>query len=733
MKFTVLSIAYPFAAVGTCAVGGAEQVLTLLEAELVARGYGSIVIAREGSTAAGRLLATAVPDGVITAEVREAVIRAQQANIDLAFRSDTIDLVHMHGIDFDLYHLPAHIPVLVTLHLPPSWYPREIWRLPSNYQLQCVSETQRLACPAEVRERLAVVENGVPLRGAEKLPKRRNYALMLSRICPEKNLHTGLEAARMCGVPVLLAGETFAYAEHLRYLREEIEPRLSDRARLLGPVGGAEKTRLLARARCLLLPTLAPETSSLVAMEAMAVGTPVVAYGSGAIPEIVEHGRTGFIVSDAAEMAAAIERAGEIDPAECMAVAASRFPLARMVQNYLELYRGMPERRQGQTAPDPRIGSAPAAAARERTRDTNVPLDESGAGGHGESAMLTVSVGTTVPELEALVPEWKILWLADMRAAPFQSPEWLLPWWKHVGEGELFTLSIRDRHGRLVGLLPLYIHTQAADGERLLLLLGAGTSDYLDGLFAADAGIAIESVAETALAYLGRCAGRWDRDCLHQMRMDSPLIAFARRAGWPVHASEPCSSVLIEGWPRLPAKIRLNSGRYRRRAEARGKLNHVTAVTRDEAKKGLEDLIALHTKRWRGDGVLRSAAVQRHHRESVPALLEAGLLRMLSLEIDGDPVAVLYALIDSPARTGMAASDRRMYCYLMGFDPELADLSPGTLLLSFAFKTCEAEGLGRMDLLRGGEGYKQLWGAVPEPTSGFTLSTAGGNLVRALT
>lgn len=81
----------------------------------------------------------------------------------------------------------------------------------SNYQLQCVSETQRQACPAEVGDRLAMVENGVPLLAAAKLPKRRNYALMLSRMCPEKNLHTGLEAARISGVPILLAGDAFPY------------------------------------------------------------------------------------------------------------------------------------------------------------------------------------------------------------------------------------------------------------------------------------------------------------------------------------------------------------------------------------------------------------------------------------------------------------------------------------------------------------------------------------------
>jgi len=721
VKFTVLSIAYPFAAVGPSAVGGAEQVLTSLEAEIVSCGGGSIVIARDGSMPSGRLLPTAVPSQVITVEVREAVTRAHQANIDLAFRSSSIDLVHMHGIEFHRYQIPEHIPVLVTLHLPPSWYPEEIWRLPLNYQLQCVSETQRQTCPAEVRDRLAVVENGVPLVPAERLPKRRNYALMLSRICPEKNLHIGFEAARMCGVPILLAGDTFPYEEHLRYLRDEIEPRLGDGARLLGPVGGAEKTRLLARARCLLLPTIAPETSSLVAMEALAVGTPVVAYPSGAIPEIVEHGRTGFLVRDAAGMAAAIERSGEIDPAVCMAVAASRFPLGRMVRNYLELYEEMLERERGRAAAEPVLRSSNGVVRSEEVGSASVPSNEGGVGEPRADATLTVFILSATRELEALVPEWKRLWMADGRATPFQSPEWLLPWWKHVGEGELLTILLRNSQGRLVGLVPLYVYTQPADGERHLLLLGAGTSDYLDGLFASEAEAGIESVVEAALAGLRRHRDRWDRGVLHQMRTDSPLLAFARGAGWPVYEAEACACVPVEGWPHLPAKIRLNSGRYRRRAAARGKLNYITATTASEANKALEDLIALHTKRWREDGVLTSASVQRHHRESVPALLDGGLLKMFSLQIDGCTVAVLYTLLDTPDRARGTAGNRRMYSYLIGFDPEYADLSPGTLLLSYAFDVCEAEGFARFDMLRGEEGYKQLWGAIPEPTFGFVL------------
>ena len=336
---TILSVAYPFARVGPEAVGGAEQILTSLESALVAQGYRSVVLAREGSQAAGLLRETRVPEGVLTPEVREAVTRAHAESLKHALMAETVDLVHMHGIDFFEYPVPGEIPVLVTLHLPPSWYPERIWHLPANYQLQCVSETQRMACPRAVRDRLPVVGNGVALPDGSCFQRKRRFAVMLSRICPEKNLHAGMDAARLAQLPLLLGAEVFPYEEHLRYFHEQIEPRLGFGSRWLGAVHGARKQRLLEAAQCLLLPSLAPETSSLVAMEAIAAGTPVIAYPSGAVPEVVEHGRTGFLVQSAAEMADAIGRLGEINAVECRAVARARFSLSRMVEQYTKLYK----------------------------------------------------------------------------------------------------------------------------------------------------------------------------------------------------------------------------------------------------------------------------------------------------------------------------------------------------------------------------------------------------------
>jgi glycosyltransferase involved in cell wall biosynthesis len=168
---------------------------------------------------------------------------------------------------------------------------------------------------------------------------RRRYALALGRVCPEKGFDHALEACRIAGVPLLLAGAVYPFAVHRRYFHDELRPRMDAGRRFIGPVGFGRKRRLLSAARCLLVPSLADETSSLVAMEALACGTPVIAYKKGALPYVVDHGRTGFMVDDPAGMADAIRAAHLIDPAECRRAARERFSSAVMTELYLETYR----------------------------------------------------------------------------------------------------------------------------------------------------------------------------------------------------------------------------------------------------------------------------------------------------------------------------------------------------------------------------------------------------------
>jgi glycosyltransferase involved in cell wall biosynthesis len=337
---TVLHVAYSLARVGCDAVGGAEQILSLLDAALAQSGHTSLVVACEGSTTAGELIAVPRPRGILDQAARRAAQARHRAAVERALFDRSIDLIHFHGIDFDQYLPASGVPVLATLHLPPDWYAPRVFGLdrPDTW-LNPVSRSQRLRCPPCDRL-LPEIVNGVPVD--ELRPGsgegQQDFAVALGRICPEKGFHLALDAAARAGIPLFLAGEVFRFEAHEEYFQREIRPRLDAHRRFLGPLGLGGKRRFLAAARCLLVPSLAPETSSLVAMEALACGTPVVAFPSGALPEIIEDGRTGFLVRDTAEMAQAIHECARLDRLECRLVAQQRFSASRMCREYLRLY-----------------------------------------------------------------------------------------------------------------------------------------------------------------------------------------------------------------------------------------------------------------------------------------------------------------------------------------------------------------------------------------------------------
>jgi glycosyltransferase involved in cell wall biosynthesis len=302
-------------------------------------------VAREGSTVSGTLCAVPRTTGTLTEQVCQTVREQQRLAIARALRRWPVDLVHLHGVDFHEYLPEAGVPVLATLHLPPAWYPSDVFHLdrPQTY-LQCVSSSQLRACPPSALL-LPEIENGVSLEMSMRVRRRQRYALTLGRICPEKGFHLALDAARRARTPCLLAGQVFPYEAHERYFRQEIVPRLDRSRRFIGPVGRRRKPGLLAAARCLLAPSLAPETSSLVAMEALACGAPVVAFRVGALPEVVADGETGFLVDDVEEMAQAMTRVDALDRDRCRREARRRFSQERMTTAYLELYAKIARRR----------------------------------------------------------------------------------------------------------------------------------------------------------------------------------------------------------------------------------------------------------------------------------------------------------------------------------------------------------------------------------------------------
>ena len=335
---TVLSVGYPLAPVTPDPPGGAEQVLAQCDRALVAAGHRSLVIAPAGSTVAGELVTIpAVPADIADADrgTAQAAVRDAIARV---LATERIDLIHLHGLDFAEYLPAPGPPVVATLHMPPDWYaPGALSPTRPRTWLVPVSAHQAGRAGPGVAL-LAPITNGVDTDAYRPGLAKRDFTVVLGRVAPEKGFHTAVAAARQADVPLVAAGKLFGYPEHQHYFVEQVRPRLDGRRRFIGPVAGAAKRRLLAQARALLVPSTAPETSSLVAMEAMASGTPVIAFRSGALPDIVEHGVTGFLVDDAAGMADAIGQLDRIDPAACRAAALSRFSVRRTTRAYLDLY-----------------------------------------------------------------------------------------------------------------------------------------------------------------------------------------------------------------------------------------------------------------------------------------------------------------------------------------------------------------------------------------------------------
>lgn len=324
-------------------------------------------------------------------------------------------------------------------------------------------------------------------------------------------------------------------------------------------------------------------------------------------------------------------------------------------------------------------------------------------------------------QLRALEPEWKALWERDPQATPFQSPEWLLPWWRQFG-GELRAVTIRQS-GRLIGLLPFYIYCDWRSGMRQCLLIGVGTTDYLDGIFAPEC-----SVDNVRSAMRLLCAEpEWDAITVSQLRTESKLCQAFRgndesQSTW--FESESCARMRAMPMVELPAKIRRNVRYYRNRALARDELRF-TLADQTNYLDCFDTLQRFHAERWqaRGErGVLADRRMAAWHQESMPLLLEAGMLRLYCLALGRQPIGTLYAVADPAGLPGRV--ERKAYFYLTAHSARHAELSPGTLLCAMAVEHAANEGVLTIDMLRGEENYKNFWHVERIPTQGFSLTRA---------
>lgn len=341
----ILYVAYPLLPVSKASAGGAEQMLRVTEGQMKQRGHSTVVAACEGSQAAGELLTTGAaatqPDCL---PQRDAEHNARILQF-LARRQRTLSRFHLiHDMSGTFWPHAGllSLPVLATLHLPRSFYPPEMFEnIPANVCFNCVSESQARSF-AGIPRLLGVVRNGIELERFPLAARKKNHLLWLGRFCQEKGAHLAIQAARLAGLPLIVAGQVYPFSHHQQYFAREIVSQVEEGAphvRLVENPTAERKLRLLRDAGTVLTPSLAEETSSLVAMEAAACGTPVIAFRRGALPEVICHGVTGFLVDSVEEMAKAVARRQEIRPANCRRHAEQHFSAARMTDDYEQLYR----------------------------------------------------------------------------------------------------------------------------------------------------------------------------------------------------------------------------------------------------------------------------------------------------------------------------------------------------------------------------------------------------------
>ena len=335
-------IAPPFLPVPPRAYGGTESVIDDLARGFTGAGH-TVVLFTTGDSACPvtrrfvRLDAVTGQMGETLPELAH-VLAAYDALADC-------DVVHDHTVAGPLVGAlrGGGPPIVTTIHGAPDDDLRAVYaEVARRVTVVAVSHAQRARAVGVPIAR--VIHHGIDATEFPTGEGRGGYLLFLGRMAPEKGAHRAIEVARRAGIPLLLAARMQGVDER-RYFEERVRPHLGADARYVGEVDRHAKLRLLRDATALVNPIRWPEPFGLVMVEALACGTPVLAFSEGAAPEIVAHGCTGFLCADEDEMAIAADKIGDIDRHECRAAVMRQFTTERMVGEYLELFSQVVDRR----------------------------------------------------------------------------------------------------------------------------------------------------------------------------------------------------------------------------------------------------------------------------------------------------------------------------------------------------------------------------------------------------
>jgi glycosyltransferase involved in cell wall biosynthesis len=349
----IAMLAPPWIPVPPPGYGGIEFVVALLTDALVARGHDVELFCAPGSrsTAKVRPLLDAPHPDQIERSLFEAdhTARAFEAIDAAAQRGEPFDVVHDH-CGFTPLAMADRLstPLVHTVHGPFNDDTTPYYAYHGvKGTIVCISRSQASAAPDPGLVG-AVVPNPMDVESWPLGKQKQEWLLWLGRFVPDKGPQRAIQVAKAAGRPLVLAGTVQPGWE--RFFSTEIEPHIDGTTvRFVGEVGGARKQRLFADAFAFLMPIRWPEPFGMVMVEALAAGTPVLAFPHGAAPEIVEHGVNGFLVADEQEMAAIVDKCAEIDPERCRA-SVMRFAPDQVAAGYEAAYERAAARR-GAAAP----------------------------------------------------------------------------------------------------------------------------------------------------------------------------------------------------------------------------------------------------------------------------------------------------------------------------------------------------------------------------------------------